>query len=357
MSAWELFSAQLPQQLVNAVWLGGVYALFALGYTLVFGVLDLLNLAHGSVFMWGAYFGLVAVTSMGLPVWLALPVAMLGAGFVGILLERLAYKPLRQAGLGTAVLWVGFLIGLVGVFRLFNGRVNWIFGIVGGLIILVGLWLDYKGVRPGLPRQTPHLASLISTIGAGTVMVTLSQSVFGAQQSRFPFEAFPNQVYTLGPVSVTLLQIIIFSLSLLLMAGLSLYVFRSKTGQAMRAVAYSQRTASLLGIHVDKIFVQTFFLSSALAGAAGVLHGLAFNAVTPFMGAPVQLKGLTVIVLGGLGNIGGAVLGGFVVALLEVFSVAAGQSNFRDAIVFTLLFIMLLVRPQGLLGKKAETRD
>jgi branched-chain amino acid transport system permease protein len=245
----------------------------------------------------------------------------------------------------------------VGAFRLFNGRVNWIFGIVGGLIILVGLWLDYKGIRPGLPRQTPHLASLISTIGAGTVMVTLSQSVFGAQQSRFPFEAFPNQVYTLGPLSITLLQIIIFSLSLLLMAGLSLYVFRSKTGQAMRAVAFSQRTASLLGIHVDKIFVQTFFLSSALAGAAGVLHGLAFNAVTPFMGAPVQLKGLTVIVLGGLGNIGGAVLGGFVVALLEVFSVAAGQSNFRDAIVFTLLFIMLLVRPQGLLGKKAETRD
>lgn len=357
MSTWELFLAQLPQQLVNAIWLGGVYALFALGYTLVFGVLDLLNLAHGAVFMWGAFFGLVCVTSWGLPIWLALPFAMVGAGFLGVLLERLAYKPLRQQSLGTTVLWVGFLLSLFGLFDLFHSTVSWIFSLVGLGIMLIGLWLDMRGVRAGPPRRSPHLASLISTIGAGTIMVTLSQSVFGAQQSRFPFDTFPDKVFALGSVSVTLLQIVVFGLSLLLMIGLSLYVFRSRTGQAMRAVAFNQRTAALLGIYVDQIFLRTFFLSSALAGAAGVLHGLAFNAITPFMGAPVQLKGLTVIVLGGLGNIGGAVLGGFVVAALEVFSVAAGQSDFRDAIVFTLLFVMLLVRPQGLLGKQRVSRD
>lgn len=356
MSAWDLFLAQLPQQIVNGIWLGSVYALFALGYTLVFGVLDVLNLAHGSVFMWGAFFGLLCVTTLGLPIWLALPVAMLGAGLLGVLLERLTFKPLRQLSLGVAVLWLGFLVALVGIFRLFAPLFNWGLVVTGLIGILAGLWLDYRGVRSGPPRQSPHLAPMISSIGASTVLVTLSQAAFGAQQSRFPFDTFPNRVFTLGPVAITLLQITIFILSLLLMAGLSYFVFRSKTGKAMRAVAFSERTAALLGINVDRIYLQTFFASSALAGAAGVLHGLAFNAITPFMGAPVELKGLTVIILGGLGNIGGAVVGGFVVAILEVFSVAAGQSNFRDAIVFTLLFLMLLVRPQGLLGRSLEKR-
>lgn len=357
MSDWELFWAQLPQQLVNGLWLGAVYALFALGYTLVFGVLDLLNLAHGSVFMWGAYFGLLAVTALGLPLWAALLVAMLGAGLVGVLLERLAYKPLRQRTLGTNVLWGGFLVALVGLMGLFDTAVTTILLVAGTAVMLAGLWLDYKGVRAGPPRRSPHLASLISTIGASTILVTLAQSSFGAQQSRFPPDTFPNQIYSVGPISVSLLQLVIFALSLLLMGALSLYVFRSRTGRAMRAVAFRERAAALLGIHVDRIFSQTFFLSSALAGAAGVLYGLAFNAITPFMGAPVQLKGLTVIVLGGLGNIGGAVLGGFAVALLEVFSVAAGQSDLRDAIVFLLLFLILLVRPSGLLGNSAESRD
>lgn len=354
---WDSFFNQLPQQLINMLWLGSVYSLFALGYTLVFGVLDLLNLAHGSVFMWGAFIGLVCVTYFGWPIWIALPVAMMGAGLLGVLLERLAYKPLRQPGLGTTVLWIGTLFLLLGAFRLFDSLSNWFLFVIGLVIIVVGLVLDYRNVRPLPPRQTPALASLISTIGAATILVNLSQALFGAQQSRFPFDSFPSESYVFGSIVITNLQILIFVLSLALMAGLSLFVFRTKTGQAMRAVAFSPRTAALLGVNVDFIFAQTFFLSSALAGAAGVLHGLAFNAITPFMGGPVQLKGLTVIVLGGLGNIGGAVLGGFVVAILEVLSVAAGQSDFRDAIVFTLLFIILLVRPQGLLGRTLEGHD
>ena len=357
MSAWDLFLAQLPQQLVNALWLGSVYALFALGYTLVFGVLDLLNLAHGSIFMWGSYFGLICVTVLGLPLWLALPVAMLGAGILGILLERLAYKPLRQQTLGTRVLWAGFIVIMLGFMGLFETAVDTLILAAGAVVMLLGLWLDYKGYRPGPIRKSPHLASLISTIGAGTILVTLAQSTFGAQQSRFPADTFPIQIYNIGSVTITSLQIVVFLLSMVLMGALSLYISRSRTGKAMRAVAFKQSTASLLGIYVDKIFVQTFFISSALAGAAGVFFGLAFNAITPFMGASIQLKGLTVIVLGGLGNIYGAVLGGFIVAGIEVFSVAAGQSDLRDAIVFGLLFIMLLVWPQGLLGSKAETRD
>ncbi len=353
----ELFLAQLPQQLVNSLWLGGVYALFALGYTLVFGVLDILNLAHGSVFMWGAFLGLVCVTTLGLPLWLSLLLAMLGAGLLGVILERLAFKPLRQSSLGISILWGGFLLALLGAMRLFPALVNWGLGAAGMLGMLVGIVLDYLGLRPGPLRKSPSLAPMISSIGASTILVTLSQSAFGAQQSRFPIGSFPNQSYTFGSVTITLIQVVIFGLSLALMAGLSWFVFRTRTGQAMRAVAFSQRTAALLGIHNDKIILQTFFISGALAGAAGVLHGVAFNAITPFMGIPIELKGLTVIILGGLGNIGGAVIGGFVVAGLEVFSVAAGQSNFRDAIVFTLLFLMLLVRPQGLLGKKNTRRD
>ena len=255
MSAWDLFLAQLPQQLVNAVWLGSVYALFALGYTLVFGVLDLLNLAHGSIFMWGAYFGLICVTVFGLPIWVALPVAMVGAGLLGILLERLAYNPLRQQTLGTRVLWAGFLVTMLGVMGLFETAVDSLILIAGILVMVAGLWLDYKGYKPGPIRKSPHLASLISTIGAGTILVTLAQSTFGAQQSRFPADTFPTQVYTLGSVTITSLQIVVFVLSIALMAGLSFYVSRSKTGKAMRAVAYKQSTASLLGIYVDKIFV------------------------------------------------------------------------------------------------------
>jgi branched-chain amino acid transport system permease protein len=352
MDAWMLFWQQLPQQLVNSLWLGGVYALFALGYTLVFGVIKELNLAHGGIFMWGAFIGLLCVTYLKVPVFLAMAVAMAGAGICGILLERLAYKPLRQLSTGSAILWAGFLLFLFANFRLFPSIVNKIIGGCGIIVMLISLIQDFRGKFPGTPRERDELAPLISSIGAGSILVSLSQATFGAQQSRFPVDTFPHKVFQWGPVSVTLLQLVIFILSLMLMAGLSWFVFRSKTGRGLRAVACNPKVASLLGVHVDKIYLQTFFFSSALAGAAGVLHGLAFNAITPYMGAPVQLKGLTVIVLGGMGNIAGAVIGGFIVAILEVFSVATGQSNFRDAIVFLLLFMILLIRPRGLLGGK-----
>ena len=289
------------QQLVNALWLGSVYALFALGYTLVFGVLDILNLAHGAVFMWGAFFGLLAVTKLNMPIWAALLVAMLGAGILGIVLDRVAFRPLRK-------------------------------------------------------RNAPQLAAIISSIGASTILVSLAQGAFGAQVSRFPFDTLPAQVFTAGPVRVTLVQVIVFAVSLVLMAALLLFMRRSRSGKAMRAVAYSGRISSLLGIDVDRIIVTTFFVSSALAGASGVFLGLAFSAISPFMGAPIELKGLAVIILGGLGNVPGAILAGFLLAATEVFGVAYVSSDFRDAIAFAVLILVLLIRPSGILGTAVERR-
>ena len=289
------------QQVVNAIWLGAVYSLFALGYTLIFGVLGILNLAHPSLYMWGAFIGLVCVTTLHLPIWLALPVAMLGSGMLGILLDRIAFKPLRA-------------------------------------------------------RHAPQLATLISSIGASIVLINVAQGIFSAQVSRFPFDIFPVHVFTLGPVSITLLQLTILGISLFIMVALRWLIMGTKQGQAMRAVAYNTVTAARLGIPVDKIIMQTFFIAGALAGAAGVLLGLAFNSVSPFMGGPMNLKGLTVIVLGGLGNIEGAVMGGFILAFSEVMSVAYLSSDLRDAVSFVLLLIILLVRPNGLLGRSSVKR-
>lgn len=291
----------ITQQIVNAIWLGGVYSLFALGYALVFSVLGVLNLAHSAVFMWGAFIGLVAVTRLNISVWLAIPLAMLGAGIISVVLDAVAFAPLRR-------------------------------------------------------RNAPRISQLISSIGAAILLVNIAQIVFGTQPQRFPLGSIPSVPLEGLPFRITPIQLVILLVSVVLMALLQMLVVRTRTGQAMRAVAFNPRVASLLGVNVGGIFRLTFFLAGALAGAAGVLFGLAYNSMTPFMGDSVALKGLTVIVLGGLGNIQGAVAGGFLVAALEVFSIAAGGSNYRDAFVFSLLFIILLFRPQGLLGQASQTR-
>ncbi len=291
----------LTQQIVNAIWLGSVYSLFALGYALVFSVLGVLNLAHSAVFMWGAYIGLSAVLYLSLPIALSIPVAMLGGAVIAVVLERVAFAPLRA-------------------------------------------------------RNAPRISQLISSIGASILLVSIAQLVFGTQPTRFPRGTIPDQTIEGLPFNVTPIQVLILVISLVLMVVLQLLIERTRIGQRMRAVAFNQRTASLLGINVGAIFILTFALAGALAGAAGVLFGLAYSAMTPFIGDQIALKGLTVIVLGGLGNIQGALVGGFVVAALEVFSIAIGGSDYKDAVVFSLLFVILLVRPQGLIGKKEQTR-
>lgn len=291
----------ITQQIVNAIWLGGVYSLFALGYALVFSVLGVLNLAHSAVFMWGAFVGLVAVTQFGLSVWLAIPFAMLASGLISLALDVIAFAPLRR-------------------------------------------------------RNAPRISQLISSIGMSILLVNTAQIIFGTQPQRFPLGSIPADAIEGLPFRITPIQIVILLISVALMAALQYLVMRTYIGSSMRAVAFNQRVASLLGIHSERVFQITFFLAGALAGAAGVLYGLAYNSMTPFMGDQVALKGLTVIVLGGLGNIQGAVVGGFVVAALEVFSITAGGSNYREAIVFTLLFLILLFRPQGLVGQAQQTR-
>lgn len=301
----------LPQQIVNALWLGGLYSLFALGYALIFSVLGLLNLSHSAVFVWGAFIGLytacgdqvftTSCTELQHPIWMAIPTAMIGAGLISVVVDRVAFWPLRRRG-------------------------------------------------------APRMNQLISSIGAAALLVNLVQLRFGAEQKRFPFGSIPTAPIKGLPFVVTPIQVFVLLATLLLMILLRVIVMNTRLGRGMRTVAFSQRVASLLGVNVERTYMIAFFISGALAGAAGMMYGLAFNSMTPFMGQTVALKGLTVIVLGGLGSIEGAVGGGFLVAGIEVFSVALGRSDLRDAFVFLLLFLILLIRPQGLLGQAVEDR-
>jgi branched-chain amino acid transport system permease protein len=297
----------IPQQLINALWLGSVYSLFSLGYALVFSVLGVLNLAHSAIFMWGALVGWMVITQLNLPLIPAFIAAMLSAGLLSIILERVAFLPLRR-------------------------------------------------------RNAPRISQLISSIGASILLVSLAEIILQAmisdQIGYFPRTLLPNRpiaVETL-PFRVTPIQVIVFCVALGLVIALQYLVMRTTVGQAMRAVAFNQRTASLLGINVGGIFALTFFLAGAMAGAAGVLFGLAYGNVQPSMGNAIALLGLTAMVLGGLGSIQGAVVGGFIVAALQVFSTALGGSDYRDAIVFLILFLILLVRPQGVMGQAVQNR-
>jgi branched-chain amino acid transport system permease protein len=289
------------QQSINALWLGAVYSLFALGYALVFSVLGVLNLAHSAVFMWGAYFGWFAVTQLNLPLPLAGLIAALGAGIVGILLDLLAFTPLRK-------------------------------------------------------RNAPRISQLISSMGIALILVKIAQITFSAQPQFFAVDSNLSQPLPNLPFKITTIQALIFFIAIALMIILRLIIHRTLLGKAIRAVSMDSQTATILGVPVEAYYRFVFFLSGLLAGVAGLLYGLAFNNVIPFMGDAIALKGLTVIVLGGLGNIEGAVIAGFLVAALEIASIALGGSTYRDAIIFLLLIFVLLIRPQGLLGVKTTTR-
>jgi branched-chain amino acid transport system permease protein len=289
------------QQATNAIWLGSVYGLFAIGYALVFSVLGVLNLAHSAVFMWGAYLGWLAATRLNLPLPLAGLVAILGAGLIAVGLDLVAFAPLRK-------------------------------------------------------RQAPRISQLIGSIGLSLILVKIAQIIFKAQSKIFEISSTLNQPLPNLPVKITLIQTIIFFSAITLMVLLRLLLRRTRQGIAIRAIAMDAETATQFGVPVATYYRFVFFLSGALAGAAGLLYGLAYNSVLPFMGEAVALKGLTVIVLGGLGNIEGAVIGGFVIAALEIFSIALGGSTYRDAIIFLMLILVLLIRPQGLLGTGTTTR-
>lgn len=291
----------LAQQLINALTLGSVYALFALGFTLVFGVLGVINLSHGAIFMLGSYIALLLVSSFQMSLWMAMLLAMLVCGLLGVVVDFLVLRPLRK-------------------------------------------------------RNAPHLAPMIATIGVAIMITNISQGIFGAENKRFPFGTIPEESFSLGNLHLTAVQLAIVIIAFVLMLVLLQVMRRTQIGRALRAIAESPKAAYLLGINVEGLFFLTSFAAAALGGAAGVLVGLSFNAISPFMGQPMLHKGIAVIILGGMGDIRGAMIGGLFLGFAEVMSVAYLSSDFRDAVAFGLLFIILLVRPSGMFGRVLERK-
>lgn len=289
----------LVQQLVNGLAVGSIYALIALGYTMVYGTIKLINFAHGDVYMMGAFIGYFAVMVLKMNVFLALLVAMVVCAILGVVIERVAYKPLRKS---------------------------------------------------------TRVAALITAIGVSYLLENAMSYFFGAESRPFPSD-FGTETFTLfGDVSVNGKQILIFGVTVVLMALLQFIVRYTKMGKAMRAVAVDEEAAQLMGIDVDGVISFTFALGSALAGIAGVLVGVYYNTISTTMGITVGLKAFVAAVLGGIGSIPGAMIGGYLIGLLETMVSFFGYSPYRDGVVYFLLFIILIVLPAGLFGKNVREK-
>jgi len=293
---------ELTQQVLNGLIWGGVYALIALGYTMVYGVLRLINFAHGDVYMVGAYVAFYTVAALGggaatpFGVVLVFLAAAAGCALLGMTIERAAYRPVRNA---------------------------------------------------------PRLTALITAIGVSLLLENGGQLVFGPNPRAFPQVLAVREVFRIGEVVVTSLQVTIIGAVAVLLVLLELLVHKTRVGKAMRAVAYNRSVASLMGINTDNIISFTFAVGSALAAVAGILVGLYTGTIDPLMGMLPGIKAFVAAVVGGIGSIPGAMLGGFALGMSEVLVVALGYSTYRDAIAFALLVLILLLRPTGLLGTGA----
>jgi branched-chain amino acid transport system permease protein len=293
------------QQLINGLALGAVYALIALGYTMVYGILQLINFAHGEIYMVGAYLGIIVLgvmTSLGLTAYslslsllLTVIISMLFCAAYGAVIERVAYRPLRNASrLAPLISAVGMSIILQNVVMLAQGK-------------------EYKNLPPLLPSQ--------------------GVSIFGANVS---------------PV-----QVFILTASLLIMVGLQLFILKTRLGKAMRATSQDRVMAGLVGININQVISITFMIGSSLAAVAGVMVTLYYGVVHFFMGYLAGIKAFTAAVLGGIGSIPGAMLGGFMLGLIENFGASYISSVYKDAFAFIVLIITLIIRPSGLLGQKS----
>jgi branched-chain amino acid transport system permease protein len=302
--------------LIAGIALGSVYALIAMGYTLVYGILFMINFAHGEVFMWGAFTAFFAATALDdagmmdaaplLAFILVLATSMLVSMLVAVMLERIAYRPLRGA---------------------------------------------------------PRLVPLITAIGASLVLQYTARGFYGSGVRAYPsYNLFSGSV-TIGPVTITIVRLVVILAAVALMVGLYLFINRTRTGRAMRAVSEDKDVAAMMGINVDRIIVTTFMIGGLLAGAAGILYTLLFNQVHAFMGFLPGIKAFTAAVLGGIGNIIGAALGGLILGILEqvgpnLFLTGYGipsPNQLQDVIAFTVLVLVLIFRPWGLLGRKENT--
>ena len=303
----------MDQQIVNAIFIGSIYALFAVGYTLVFGILDILNLAHSAVFMLGAAATYSLVVNHGLSFWLACLIGIAGSAFMGLLIEYLCLRPLRR-------------------------------------------------------RQAPPIAALISTVGLALVIVAAveqgkSESFFswlwvdGANSVAFPSGTVPDPTWHVGDLTLEASKVLIIPISIALMLVLGYVMRYTQVGRGLRAVAENPRAARLMGLDVDRMITLTLVISSALGGLAGILFGLALGDISPYIGRDnVEVRGLAVIVLGGMGSIPGAVIGGYLLGLIEILALVALGSNARGGVAFAALFLMLVLRPQGLFGTRLRER-
>ena len=273
--------------------MGSIYALIALGYTMVYGIIKLINFAHGDIYMLGAYIGFLVITYLHLGFFPALLIAMALSSLIGVLIERIAYKPLRNA---------------------------------------------------------TRIAALITAIGVSFFLEYTTMNLMGAGVRTYP-EVLPNSIYHIGGIQISLHQIAIFVTAIVLMILLQFIVRKTKVGKAMRAVSTDADAARLMGIDVDRTISYTFAIGSALAGAAGILVGVYYNTINPLMGTVPVLKAFIAAVFGGIGVIPGAMFGGFFIGIVETLVSGYGSSLYKDAVVYGILILILIIKPSGLLGK------
>ncbi|HUP82605.1 MAG TPA: branched-chain amino acid ABC transporter permease [Candidatus Limnocylindria bacterium] len=297
--------AILTQQFFNALTLGGIYALIALGYTMVYGIIELINFAHGDIFTVGAFFGL---TFLG---WL---------GFSGAITDPFTFA------------WV-----LAAVFLFVMPTLG-----------LVGVAIERFAYRP--LRNAPRLAPLLTAIGVSFILENALYIWRGPSPQQFPQLLSAQVRFNILGASVSWLSVLIFLITLVLLVALQLFVSRTRMGRAMRSTAQDREAAQLMGVNINTTIAVTFFLGSALAGAAGIVYGLYFGTIAFNTGFSAGLKAFTAAVLGGIGNITGAVLGGFIIGFIEVLSAQLSISRWSEALVFGVLIIVLVFRPSGLLG-------
>jgi len=290
---------ELIQQLVNGLSLGSIYALIALGYTMVYGIVKLINFAHGDVFMVGAFVGFYSITILELPFLPALLISMIVCAIFGVLIERIAYKPLRNA---------------------------------------------------------TRIAALITAIGVSLLIEYGMIYIRGAQPEAYPKDVMPTSKIDILGVSISSQSLLIFFVAIVLMIILQFVVHKTKIGKAMRAVSFDADAARLMGINVNNTISATFAIGSALAGAAGVIFGVYYIKIEPLMGIIPGLKAFVAAVLGGIGIIPGAMVGGLLLGVIEALVSAAGFSLWRDGVAFVVLILILIFRPQGLFGKNKKEK-
>ncbi|NMC29362.1 MAG: branched-chain amino acid ABC transporter permease [Pelolinea sp.] len=326
---------KIIEQLINGLTVGSFYALIALGYTMVYGVLSMINFAHGDIFMVGAYFGCFTITQLSksgfaesnpaLAIIYTFAAGALGAALTGVTVERLAYRPLRKAS-----------------------RLSTLISAIGTSIFL-----------EEFVRLVPKFGSMISSIHFGeqyifpaswrSAIVKVTQTFGGAMVKAYP-GILGTEGIKLGGVSISYSRILIMAVAIVFMVLLYLLVRFTKLGKAMRAVSEDKETASLMGINVNRIISSTFFIGSALAGIAGVMMGIFYLQIRTTMGFTPGIKAFTAAVVGGIGNIPGAMLGGYLLGLAEVISVQFLPAVYKDIVAFAILIVMLIVKPTGILG-------